>query len=391
LHYTLSLLLCLLLNCLVVFQSKSQELTLAYALENYNFQKIFDDFSEKTHVQLKIKNFKNNELKSALIQGANMRQLPDIVIVPSDFVGLSELGFSTIPESWLVPELSTESLQSAKVAGDYKGIPIIFGNHLLLYYNKSLVQTPATDWQTLIQQKQSLPENTTLIGWNYYEMYWFIPFLGAFGEFPYVDGKVNLNTAGMKQALSWYKQLADDKIVDKLCDYECNLNAFISEQQAYTINGSWAFNHFKEKLGDNLGIAMLPQYKGKQMRPYFSSHVIAFPNHSLESSTEKKAKLKKFAEFFQQKRAQAAIWHQLKSIPTNKQIISELTNKADPNLQVIFQQLAQSEPMPNERNMAIIWEAMLKGVNRYSADIFDNHKAAEYMQYITERSMQNEP
>lgn len=371
-------------------RSDAQELTIAYGLENYNFQRIFDQFSEKNDITIVVKNFKNNELKSALLQSANMRQMPDIVIVPSDFVGLTELKFSTIPNNWLSTELSVDSLKSAQVGSEYKGIPIIYGNHLLLYYNKALIPNPAANWQTLASQKTSLPKGVNLIGWNYYEMYWFIPFLGTFGDFPYVNGKVNLQTKGMKKALSWYKQLAQSKLVDNLCDYDCNKNAFLSGKLAYTINGSWAFNQFSDVLKQDLGIALLPSYKGNAMRPYFSSHVIAFPDHALAEHNPKRQKLKQFAEYFQQQEAQMAIWQQLKSLPTNRKIIDTLIAKNDPNLNVIFEQLDASEPMPNDRNMAIIWEAMLKGVNRYSADIFDNGKAAEYMQYITEKSMAHE-
>lgn len=368
----------------------AEELTIAYGLENYNFQQLFDEFSAQTNIKLSVKNFSNNDLKSALIQSANMSQLPDIVIVPSDFIGLTELGFSTIPDTWLSQSLSADALKSAMVADDYKGIPIIYGNHLLLYYNKSIINKPASNWNELISQKTRLPLDTQLIGWNYYEMYWFVPFLGTFGEFPYIDNKVNLQTSGMAEALAWYRELAEKNVVDKNCDYDCSSSAFLSGKLAYTINGSWAFNQYSDELKENLGIALLPQYRGNDMKPYFSSHVIAFPNNGIELGFEKAEKLKQFAEYFQNAQTQMAIWQQLRSLPTNAAIINQLVADAGPNLKVLFEQLKASEPMPNDRNMAIIWEAMLKGVNRYLADIFDNHKAAEYMQYITEKSMNNE-
>ena len=383
------LLISLLVGC-CFGRASAQELTIAYGLENYNFQQIFDDFSTQSNIRLSVKNFSNNELKSALLQSANMSQLPDIVIVPSDFIGLTELGFSTIPDQWLSPELTPESLQSAKVKGEYKGIPIIYGNHLLLYFNKSLIPEPANNWSSLIKQKSTLPNGVELIGWNYYEMYWFVPFLGTFGEFPYVDNKVNLETEGMAKALAWYRELADTKVVDKRCDYACNSAAFTSGKLAYTINGSWAFNQFSDELKADLGIALLPQYQGQKMKPYFSSHVIAFPNNGISKDPVKAHKLREFAEYFQQNQAQMAIWSQLRSLPTNGTIIAKLVADTDPNLKVLFAQLNESEPMPNDRNMAIVWEAMLKGVNRYLADIFDNKKAAEYMQYITNKSISHD-
>lgn len=379
-----------LLVMLLAVPVNAQQLTIAYGLENYNFQQIFDGFTANNKVKLSVRQFKNNELKSALLQSANMQQLPDIVIVPADFIGLTELHFSTIPNDWLHPELSKESLKSAQVDDTYKGIPIIYGNHLLLYYNKSFISEPATNWQDLLQQESTLPEQVGLIGWNYLEMYWFIPFLGVFNEFPYKNGVVNLDNQGMSQALDWYRSFSENKVVDKDCGYECNDNKFINGELAYTINGSWAFNHYKDELKETLGVALLPNYQGQRMRPYFSSHVLAFPNNSINQSAEKRQALNAFALYLQQQASQLAIWQQMRSLPTNSKIKQQLIANADPNLQVILEQLARSEPMPTNREMAIIWEAMLKGVNRYMADIFDNEKAAEYMQYIADRSINHE-
>lgn len=384
-------LFCLLLAFAFAFAPvKSQELTVAYGLENYNFQQIFDGFSANSDVKISIRQFKNNELKSALLQSANMKQLPDIVIVPADFIGLSELNFSTIPTAWLDQDLSPESLKSAQVNSTYKGIPIIYGNHLLLYYNKSLISEPATTWHNLLQQKYQLKAGIDLIGWNYLEMYWFIPFLGVYNQFPYRNGEVNLDSAGMTKALAWYKSFSSDNILDKNCDYECNDSRFIEQKLAYTINGSWAFNHYRDELKEQLGVALLPSYQGQAMRPYFSSHVLAFPNDSIAQSEQKRQALKALAQYLQQPSSQLAIWQQMRSLPTNMKIKQQLIANADANLQVILQQLEQSEPMPTDRAMAIVWEAMLKGVNRYMADIFDNEKAAEYMQYIANRSIEHE-
>ncbi|WP_448213189.1 sugar ABC transporter substrate-binding protein [Colwellia sp. MEBiC06753] len=365
--------------------AKQQPISIAFGLENYNFQFLLDEFTQQTGITVQLKQFKNNDLKAELIQRANVDSLPDAVIVPSDFIGLTEIKFSEVDPEIISPKISARSLSTAKIGEHYFAIPIVSGNHLVMYYNKALIGEAATDWQRLITQKDALPDDSHLIAWSYYEMYWFIPFVGAFGEFPYKDSHLNFTTKGMEKALAWYHSLATQGVVDKNCDYNCSVDLFNQGKLAYTINGTWVLNQFNQSLGENLGVALLPSYQQKPMRPYFSSHVLAFPNNSLTGAKSKQ--LIALAKFFQQKSTQQQLWQHLKSLPTHKDVMSNIANTEDSNIKVILAQLNQAEPLPNDRNMAIVWEALLKGVNRYHAGVFDEQTATEYMNYIAEKSI----
>ncbi|MEW6984336.1 extracellular solute-binding protein [Colwelliaceae bacterium 6471] len=366
-------------------QAKEQVISIAYGLENYNFTALFARFTEETGIKVFDASFKNNELKAELLQRSNIDKLPDVVIVPSDFIGLEEIDFSEVPDTLLSKRLTEKAKSSVQIGDKYFAVPIVSGNHLLLYYNKAVIKSPADSWQKLQEQQAQLAANIDLIAWSYYEMYWFIPFLGAFQEFPYVNGQLNFKTAGMEKALVWYHQLAIDGIVDKNCDYKCSVDKFTNNQLAYTINGTWALNLFMNKLGDNLGVALLPSYENKPMSPYFSSHVIAFPAKGLTGDNAEA--LKMFAQFFQRKDIQQAMWESMRSIPTHKEILNDITLSEKGNIQIILKQLDLSVPLPNERNMAIVWEAMLKGMNRYQGGLFDAKKATEYMHYIAGKSI----
>lgn len=368
--------------------AKSAELSIAYGLENYNFDLILNKFSQETGIEVSVHPFKNNDLKAELLQRSESKQLPDAVIVPSDFVGIDEIKFSQVPNSLLSDELSSHALSSMQVDGTSYGVPIIAGNHLFLMYNKTLIDKPATNWRTLLGQQKKLKPNIDLMTWSYHEMYWFIPFLGTFEELPLQNGKLNLDTKGMKNAIDWYHRLAIDGVVDSNCDYTCSINKFTQGQAAYMINGSWSYNILLNTLGDNLGVALLPQYNNKPMRPYFSSHVIAFPDNSL--SGEKADELALLAHFFQRKDIQRIIWKEMRSLPTNSKVMNEISALGDDNIDTIIKQLSFSEPMPNNKEMAIIWEAMLKGINRYHAGIFTLDKTTEYMQYIAKKSIAND-
>ena len=102
-------------------------------MENYDFQPFFNQFTAETGIKVNILAFNNNQLKSELVLYAETAQLPDAVIVPSDYLGLTELDYSNVPQRWYKPDISNHILQSAQVKGVPKGIPIMYGNHLVLW------------------------------------------------------------------------------------------------------------------------------------------------------------------------------------------------------------------------------------------------------------------
>ncbi len=362
-------------------------ITLAYGLETYTFSSILSRFTAETGINVTIKAFKNNELKSELIQRSNIQTLPDAIIVPADFLGLKQIAPSVIPAKLVSADLYPNALNTGKVGDVLKGIPIVYGNHLVLFYNKSIIDSPPKNWQELLTKRSQFERPLDFIGWSYYEMYWFIPFLGAFNSQPFINGEPKLDSDEMVEALKWYRTFLDQRTIDVNCEYNCVNHRFKGQSLAMTINGVWEYQAYLDALGSNLGVAPLPKFKDNQMKSYFSSHVLAFPNDGL--SKEKAASLKKLARFFQREDIQKQIWLELKSIPTNLKTFDQIKSDASDDFRLILEQLNHSTPMPNDHEMAIVWEALLKGLNRYLADVFDAKTTAEYMQVITTKSIEN--
>lgn len=363
----------------------TKELTVAFAHENYDFYQIFEVFTAQTGIKIQPAAFASTELKVELLQRASRNQLPDAVIVPGDYIGLDEIEFSNVPTSWFLNTTGDKNKEAVKLNGQYKGIPIIAGNHLVLYYNKSLVQMPAKSWLQLKQQFGTFGSNIDTINWSYNEMYWFLPFLGAFESMPLVNDKIQLDTNGMQLAMEYYWQLEQQGIVDSSCNYNCAVERFVSSKSAYTINGVWAMSHFKEELGDNLGIALLPTIEGKPLKPYYSVHALTFPKNSASGSKSKE--LEALSKFLQSYETQRKIWSTLASLPINKQVMEEVLNSEDANIKAVILQLEQAEAMPVSKKMAVVWEVMLKGMNRYKGGVLTLEKTRSYMQYTALKSI----
>nr|WP_283247850.1 extracellular solute-binding protein [Pseudoalteromonas sp. BDTF-M6] len=283
----------------------------------------------------------------------------------------------------LSPEQSPLFAASGRMQGRQLGIPIVAGNHLVLYYNKALVSEPATSWQQLLQYYQH--QGTAPIGWSFMEMFWFVPFVTAFGEPPVVADQPNLNTKAMRQALSYVWRLAEQGVVDPGCDYSCSEQRFMAAKLPYSINGIWAYDNYRQHLGEQLGVAALPRLAGNTMKPYSTAFVLAFPEQSLYG--EKRAQLEQLAALLQHPDVQTQLWQRHVGIPVHQQVQQHILANADADSQVFFDTLAHSEPMPNSPNMMIIWEVMLKGYTRFGAKAMNAQQASEFMQHLAERSI----
>ncbi|MCG7534803.1 extracellular solute-binding protein [Pseudoalteromonas sp. OOF1S-7] len=366
-------------------QLPGQTLTIAIGLENYDFKPLFAQFTRKTGIQVKVVEFENNSLKSELLLRASNNALPDGIIVPADYMGLTALNLSEVPDDWLSTHLIDQVRMNIKANGSTLGIPIVFGNHLMLYYNRALVSDAAKNWQQLRIQHQ---EDGLKISWNYYEMYWYRAFLGTFGTSLILNGNANLDTSAMVSALRWYKSLKDEAWLDVECDYDCTVNQFLSGEVAYTINGSWMFQRFSEHFGDKLGVTQLPSLRGEPMRSYFSSHVMAFPDHAL--SGEKSTQLRTLSEFLQSLPVQTSLWSSINALPVDRRALEMLKIQGITQVEALISTLEYAQPMPNEAQMAFVWEAMLKGLTRHLAGVLDEHQAAHFMQHIVEKSISYE-
>lgn len=375
------------LSCPVfAFSDDSSELSIVYGHENNALSQVFENFTKQTSIPIRSRSIDNSELKAELLQRADRNELPDAVLVPADFLGLQQIKYSQVPVELLNKDSGERFKQTTLISGKHRGIPVIAGNHLLLYYNKALITEAATYWQQLLEQKSSLSAQTQLIAWSFHEMYWFIPFLTAFGGMPILDLEANLDTQAMQQALEFYWFLSRDRQVNSECDYSCSKTTFEQGHQAYLISGFWSYASLLENMGDNLGVAALPMIEGKPMISYFSSHVLAFPDNSLAGA--KGAKLKKLAKYLQSQNVQQAIWDEMRSLPVNQPILANIAAQPDHNMKIVISQLNQAIPMPSSFVMAIVWEAIGKGFKRYGAGILDAQQASKLMQHLAEKSIQ---
>lgn len=387
--YYVSLVFSLLLN--LSFSSSlfaAQKIILWNGHQHANYMtKLVDAFQKQSGIEVELHQFLSPQLRDELLTQASTNQLPDLLYIPGDFIGLyKEINLSPVPVDWMADTLNRRVKETGKVAGHYYGVPLFQGNHLMLFYNRSLVKKPIATWHELKLQMQDFPaEMQYPITWNYREMYWLIPFMSAFSAWPLDAEQITLNTPQMQAALTFYKQFVSEGIVDSECDHDCSVRRFKSGKSAYMINGDWVVRDLQKEMGDKLGIAMLPNVGQKPMKPMFSSYVLTYPNLSEKSS--KFSLLHKFTQFSQSKLAQEIIRDQGGLMPVNNDVLLQYEKEKSENSKAILQQMQSTLPMPTSPNMNIAWTAMAKGFSRFMDHHYSVEKTVELMQRVAEREL----
>lgn len=342
-------------------------------------------FEQNHKITIEKNNFLSERLREEVLNQARTNTLPDILYVPSDFVGMHQLiSLSPVPKDWIAEDNQQRILSAGFTDGEQYGVPLFQGNHLVLYYNKNLVKQPVTSWSELLEQQAALAQDgQEAIVWNFAEMYWFIPFLTAFDGWPLDQGKITLDTEPMRNALRYYKELRDIGLVDPACNHDCSVERFKSGEAAYMINGDWIYSDLSQTMGEKLGVSMLPTIQGKAMKPMFSGYVLAFPG--LSKNSKKYQSIKAFTLYMQSAEAQGIIYEEGGLIPANKHLLSRYQHSQSANDQQMLLQMEQTKAMPSAKQMTIVWLALERGFSRYMEHNYSVEQATQYMQSIADR------
>jgi len=350
------------------------------------WQQIQQEFNAShKNITLKVKAFEHEEMKEAVIKSGFQKRAADILLMPSDWLGYnSVMQFSEIPHEIINPLVKDDIVQQSIFNDKIRGIPLFRGNHLLFMYNKSLVDKPAENWADLFEvnpQWQSKGIKTLAI--NYNEMFWFVPFISAFGGFPVEQDKITLNTQATIDALTYYKNLAEKKIVDNLCTYQCISTDFYQGKFAYAMAGSWAYKSAKLALGDNLGLSLFPKFNGNEFKPMKGNLILAFPKNSFQGL--KRSSLLEFIAFIQQDKYQKLMFEKSGAFPVNHKLMEEILKKGDADFKISFQQYQLSNSMPASTSIPAVWNGMYKGFTLYMQNEITASEAVKYMQKSVER------
>lgn len=339
-----SKLLILLLSGLLPLYASAAELLLwnAHSLEHLK-PIVLERFEQQTGHHIVQHHFRADDLRDKVMSSV---VLPDLYFMPSDQLSnLDTYHLAPWPAS-LTQGLSLRS--DGQIGSQWYGIPVNQGNQLVLYYRKDKVTPP--------DSLEAIPDGR--LGWPRSQAYWFIPFLTAQGGWPLAGDGFGFDTPQMIRALERYKAISDRHSASR-CELTCNEQAFYEGKIDYLIDGDWAFQALKERLGDKLGVAVLPSFAGGQMQPMSSSYVLAI-SQGLDKAKQEAAHA--LARFLLSPEVQADLYQHSGLFPAIRAVGDALLPQMGDQRKVLYQQLQASRPMPNSRQMLIAWLVLGKGM-----------------------------
>lgn len=348
---------------------------------------VIADF-EKANPGIKIKraHYKTEDLRTQFQTAAMGGGGGDLVLAPNDFAGpFSLMNIIQPVNDWGKLDRFGAPVVKAvtDAAGKSWGLPISRGNHLMLFVNKSIVPTTPTTIEELVKTaatKSDAAKGQFGFAYNLNEPFWFVAFLGAYGQSPLVAGKPTLDGKGMVDALALVKDFKfKDKIVPPDCDYTCADTLFVDGKVGMIINGDWEVKKYSDALKDKLVIAPLPKSSasGKFMAPMISGKYMFF---NAKVKGEKLDAAKKFAEYLVTKPVQEKMVKETQRLPSIKELDGSPIIAANPTLAATDLAMANGQPMPMEVEMRVVWDAIRPQLQAVMAGRAEPLAAAGVMQ-----------
>jgi len=359
--------------------------------EREDIQKVLDDVldrfeKENPGVKVKTSHYKTEDLRSQFQTAAMGGGGADIVLAPNDFGGpFSVMGIIQPVDTWAKMDRFAPTVVEAVSDSKNKswGVPISRGNHLMLFINGSIVKKAPQTIEELIataKKHTDAKQNRYGFAYNLNEPFWFVAFLGAYGQRPLVARAPQLGGDTMVQALELVKKLKfDDKVVPADCDYACADTLFTEGKAAMIINGDWAVQQYREKFKENLVIAPLPKLAstGKHMAPMISGKYLFFNKRVTGVKLEA---AKKLTEYLVSKPIQEELVRRTQRLPAIKELNNSPIIAADPVLAATDKAMANGQPMPLDAEMRVVWDAIRPQLQNVMAGRAETKVAAATMQ-----------
>ncbi|MFD2334349.1 extracellular solute-binding protein [Cohnella sp. GCM10020058] len=293
---------------------------------------------------------------------------PDMAMVPSDMANYWEAArLSEVDGAMLQDFVAPSSLDTMRIGGRLYGVPVLTGNHLVLYVNKTHYPEAPQTWEELEDGAVRLREAGIIpLGIDLGQAYSFIPFLTAFGGWPIADGRISLNTDAAEQALAFLRRgLASGKIAS-MDGATTLLERFAEGRIGAIVTGEWIYNYLSRRLGDELEVVAIPAIGGRPAVSMCSSIGLIFPCRSL--SSPRGAALRAYAAFMLSDECQRLWVERVQRIPAASAALARIESRGSANKRQLIAQLRSSRPMPVSPYMIAGWVGMEEGLRRLPED-----------------------
>jgi arabinogalactan oligomer/maltooligosaccharide transport system substrate-binding protein len=356
---------------------------------------VADFVKANPNIKVDVVNYDVEQLRENFQTSALAGTGPDMLWTVNDHAGIFALADLVQPVDGIgidTAQFVQAAYDAAMVDGKHYGIPLSYGNNLMLLVNKKLIPTVPADTDAMIAaSKDFMAKNPDKFGlvWNFSEPFWLVPWLGGFGGSVFADaGKTpSLNTPQMISALTLIAKIKNtDKITPNDADYGVADTMFKEGKAAMLINGDWSIGDYTTVTATkviDLAIAPFPKISGADFpKPYTSGTYVMLPKNL---SGDKLAAVVKLTNYFVSKDVQLKWVKDQKRLPSVQALYSDASITGDAILSQASAALVKAGVgMPPFATMRCNWDSMKPNLQAVMAGTMTPTDAAAAMQKAAE-------
>ena len=276
---------------------------------------------------------------------------------------------------------SATPLSGATADAQVWGLPETTGFHLMLFYNKALVDAPPSTTADMVSLAETVTTNTRQgLGLNTLDPLWLLPWLTPHdGWLTNESGDPELNSPAMVNALELYQTWVES--IAPATTYEEMLQQFSAGNMAMMINGDWAIGELAGVADVDWGVALLPQVTlGDDIAPaaplvlakYWAVNRVATQQRGQAAGT--------FLEFMAQPERQLAWAAKFGTLPTARAALDDPLITSDSIRRISADQMQAGRTLALGINPNVLLDAMRDPLQQLVEGNLSPAEAAQQMQ-----------
>jgi arabinogalactan oligomer/maltooligosaccharide transport system substrate-binding protein len=261
------------------------------------------------------------------------------------------------------------------------GLPETAGFHLLLFYNRAMINTPPATTTELADMAHPFTTDPKWgLGLNSYDPLWLIPWLSAYGgSLTDEASQPALNSPAMVRAITllvdWRHTIAPMATYDEMQE------GFANGKGAMMINGDWALGELDSTLNLDWGVALLPAVSGGEEGRLPAPLVLGkYWAVSTSVTGERAQAASAFLDYVTRPERQLTWAAKFGQLPTRREALNDPAMVNDPVMRTSAAQMQAGQTLPLGINPNALLEAMRNPLRAAIDGTLTPEQAAQQMQ-----------
>jgi maltose-binding protein MalE len=192
------------------------------------------------------------------------------------------------------------------------------------------------------------------------------------------QSRPTLDSEGMVQALAFIRRLVDEGVIPPSCDYPLADTLFKQGNAAFTINGPWSWQPYRDAEVD-VGLAVIPRVSGTGLHPTPMTSCKGYSMNVWVPEARRELVIELLL-YLTSARVVGRVSAELGALPSRTDVAQWPRLQGDPTLEASWEQLTRGRLMPVVPEMRVLWDVMRPGLQQVVSGSARPDEAAAQMQ-----------